>query len=68
MNTRLLCNLLPILTVVSMTITHVQSNEPELEIHNTFKPEDCKRKAKVTDVITLHYKGMLENGQVFDSR
>lgn len=44
------------------------SDEPELEIHNTFKPEDCNRKAKVTDVLTLHYKGTLENGEVFDSR
>lgn len=48
--------------------TSVQCEEPELEIHNTFKPENCARKSKVTDILTLHYKGTLENGNVFDSR
>lgn len=40
-----------------------------LEIHNTFKPENCERKAKPIDVLTVHYKGSLkEGGAVFDSR
>lgn len=40
----------------------------EVEIHNTFKPETCDRKARATDVVTLHYKGTLkETGHVFDS-
>lgn len=48
----------------------VKSTDPEgeLEIHNLFKPENCERKAKVTDVLTLHYKGTLQDGHVFDSR
>lgn len=49
-------------------LSFVKCDEPELEIHNTFKPENCPRKAKVTDVLTLHYKGTLQNGEVFDSR
>lgn len=43
-------------------------SEPKVEVHNTFKPEVCDRKAQTTDQITLHYKGSLENGEVFDSR
>lgn len=43
-------------------------DEGKLEIHNTFKPDSCNRKAKVTDILTLHYKGALQNGQEFDSR
>lgn len=40
----------------------------ELEIHNTFKPENCDRKARATDYLTLHYRGTLEDGKEFDSR
>lgn len=63
-----LLNFLIIASVTFTATTLVDCNQPELEIHNTFKPEQCNRKAKVTDVLTLHYKGALENGQVFDSR
>lgn len=39
-----------------------------LEIHNTFKPELCDRKAKANDVLTLHYKGYLNDTmELFDS-
>lgn len=54
--------------LLSFLVVVVQANEAELEIHNTFKPEVCERKAKPTDVLTLHYKGTLEGGKVFDSR
>lgn len=56
--------------VVSNTINcdDTGHKEPDLEIHNLFKPDDCQRKAKATDIITVHYKGTLENGRVFDSR
>lgn len=57
-----------ILVVICLASSFADCEEAELEIHNTFKPEDCPRKAKVTDVLTLHYKGYLENGDVFDSR
>lgn len=46
----------------------IHCDQTNLEVHNLFKPEDCQRKAKATDVITVHYKGTLENGRVFDSR
>lgn len=57
-----------LVAVIVSTTVFVQCEEKELEVHNTFKPEQCQRKAKVTDILTLHYKGSLENGQVFDSR
>ena len=56
------------ITVMCLATLSRCSDEPDLEVHNTFKPEDCKRKARVTDVLTLHYKGTLQNGEVFDSR
>lgn len=40
----------------------------DLEIHNLFKPETCDRKSKATDLITLNYKGTLQDGTIFDSR
>lgn len=60
--------LVAILTLTSSSARGEEEAEKELEIHYTFKPENCDRKAKVTDLVTLHYKGTLENGQVFDSR
>lgn len=64
----ILLNILFLTVVINSLAQIISCEEAELEIHNTFKPEDCKRKAKVTDILTLHYKGALENGEVFDSR
>lgn len=58
--------LIVFVSTISLTVANDQL--PELEIHNTFKPESCERKAAPTDVITLHYKGTLQDGKVFDSR
>ncbi|XP_055809518.1 uncharacterized protein LOC129879813 [Solanum dulcamara] len=55
------------LTVICLALSLVHCSEPDVEMHNLFKPDDCPRKAKLTDVLTLHYKGTLENGEVFDS-
>lgn len=64
-----LCSLIMVLSLVATTVySNDSENLPELEIHNTFKPENCVRKAKSTDVLTLHYKGTLPDGHVFDSR
>lgn len=53
--------------LLSVAVANEQE-EPQLEIHNTFKPETCDRKAKSTDVLTLHYKGYIQGSdQVFDS-
>lgn len=60
--------LLSLAVAIYIVTIFVSANEPDLEVHNTFKPEQCARKAKVTDVLTLHYKGTLQNGEVFDSR
>lgn len=55
-------------TVICLALSFVHCEEADVEVHNTFKPENCPRKARVTDILTLHYKGTLENGEVFDSR
>lgn len=67
-NIKLVYLLCSSITLICLVSSFVLCDEPELEIHNTFKPENCERKAKVTDVLTLHYKGTLESGEVFDSR
>lgn len=56
------------ITVLCLSSLSRCDSEPDLEVHNTFQPENCPRKAKVTDVLTLHYKGTLQSGEVFDSR
>lgn len=54
--------------ILFATVWSSESHQPQLEVHNLFKPETCERKARATDVITVHYKGTLDNGKVFDSR
>ena len=57
-----------ILVVAAKEEPTATPGEDGLVIHNTFKPDACDRKAKTTDVLTLHYKGYLEGSeQVFDS-
>uniref|UniRef100_A0A6G1S4R3 peptidylprolyl isomerase n=1 Tax=Aceria tosichella TaxID=561515 RepID=A0A6G1S4R3_9ACAR len=42
--------------------------EPQLVIHSLFKPEQCDRRAKSTDVLTLHYRGSIQGSDsIFDS-
>lgn len=57
-----------LLAITILLVSAVRADEPELEIHYTFKPEVCDRKAKVTDQLTLHYRGYLKDGEKqFDS-
>lgn len=57
------------LVIVSGLVLAVDEQPlPELEIHNKFRPVHCKRVAKATDLLTLHYKGTMQDGKVFDSR
>lgn len=49
--------------------TEEDAAKPKVEIVHLFKPENCARHAKLTDLLTLHYKGTLEKtGEEFDSR
>lgn len=46
----------------------VKPHQSELEIHTTFKPEPCTRKAKATDLLSVIYTGQLKGtGVIFDS-
>lgn len=58
-----------LLLICIISVVYSEEELPELQIHYTFKPEVCERKAKATDVITLHYKGTLKDtNKEFDSR
>jgi len=39
----------------------------DLETIVEYKPADCKDKADNGDIVSVHYTGTLENGQMFDS-
>lgn len=53
---------------VSAQAVSGNTNDAQLETHHLVKNDNCERKARATDVLTVHYKGTLENGEVFDSR
>lgn len=58
-----------ILMVCNINCSAADDAKPEVEIHHLFKPENCARKAKMPDMLTLHYKGNLAaTGEEFDSR
>jgi len=57
-----------LLFISTIGLTETSNELEDLQIHYTFKPEVCDRKAVATNVLTLHYRGTLENGHVFDSR
>lgn len=46
-------------------ITCQESNELEIEV--LVKSENCDRKTKKGDVLTMHYSGILDDGKPFDS-
>jgi FK506-binding protein 14 len=63
--------LLLLLNLCSFNLeAHCQTDEQDaqVEIHHLFKPEHCDRKAKRTDVLTLHYNGYIQGSDtIFDS-
>lgn len=40
----------------------------KIEVLDNSVPEGCTEKSKKGDMLTMHYKGMLLDGTVFDSR
>lgn len=62
------CSIFAALNLARQAQSSEEPHADGLEIHNTFKPDACDRKAKSTDVLTLHYKGFLQGSEkVFDS-
>jgi len=44
-----------------------KAKQAQVQIITEFKPEECTDVAEVGDEVSVHYTGMLESGQVFDS-
>jgi hypothetical protein len=44
------------------------SSTTELKSEVLYKPEVCETKSKNGDMLTMHYKGTLQDGTAFDSR
>ena len=49
-------------------LSSAEASEAEMVVEHIFKVDDCQRKAHPIDVLTVHYKGALKNGELFDSR
>ncbi|CAG2113038.1 unnamed protein product [Medioppia subpectinata] len=60
-----------ILSVICCLIWTVVCDESEaleeLKVEVLFKPEECSRKSAKGDMLSMHYKGTLEDGKEFDS-
>jgi FKBP-type peptidyl-prolyl cis-trans isomerase len=59
--------------VIICLISKVISNDenevlPELKVEVLSKPEECDRQTAKGDMLTMHYRGTLEDGTEFDSR
>jgi FKBP-type peptidyl-prolyl cis-trans isomerase len=48
--------------------TTSSSTTQELKTEVLYTPEVCDTKSKNGDTLTMHYKGTLQDGTVFDSR
>ncbi|XP_042471936.1 peptidyl-prolyl cis-trans isomerase FKBP15-1-like [Zingiber officinale] len=57
------------LTVASLVLASAQKSGDvtELQIGVKYKPKSCTIQAHKGDVIKVHYRGSLTNGEVFDS-
>lgn len=61
------CLLVTLTFCLSVKIVLGKDAVKELKIEVTKTVEDCKRKTKNGDTISMHYKGTLEDGSKFDS-
>jgi FK506-binding protein 14 len=62
----MLRNSLPVLLIAFCGIVlPAMADEMKIEVHH--KPEDCERLSKKHDMLSMHYKGTLEDGSEFDS-
>ncbi|XP_015926487.1 uncharacterized protein [Parasteatoda tepidariorum] len=56
------------LVLLSFTLFNiVYCDESELDIEVTQKAEKCDRKSKKGDLLSMHYRGSLDDGKEFDS-
>ncbi|XP_023212112.1 FK506-binding protein 2-like [Centruroides sculpturatus] len=53
--------------IFSLLYLSVISEDSELEIDVLHKPTECERSTKRGDMLSMHYKGTLDDGRVFDS-
>lgn len=57
-----------LLMLCYVTLGRASDEITELKIETITKPESCERAAARGDLLTMHYKGSLLDGKVFDSR
>merc|ERR1719400_1009132 len=56
------------ISILIMSLSaEIIETESGLKIEIVSKPEECERKVKKGDNLAMHYTGMLENGDKFDS-
>lgn len=53
--------------LLAFVSSFVRADVEELEIEVLHKPDSCERKSKKGDMMSMHYKGTLEDGTEFDS-
>lgn len=60
--------MLPIALSLSLLIFVIQSiSADDLKIEVLHKPTDCERLTHINDIVSMHYRGTLEDGTEFDS-
>ncbi|XP_013381775.1 FK506-binding protein 2 [Lingula anatina] len=56
------------LAVLALASEEKVEEQEELQVETVFKPEECERKAKPGDMLSMHYTGTLKtDGSKFDS-
>ena len=53
--------------VICLTL-HIITCDDDLKVEVVSKPEECSRSASKGDMLSMHYRGTLEDGTEFDSR